>query len=277
MRNQLATADAVIARIAARQHGVVALAQLVDAGLTKSSISRRVRAGRLHRVFRGVYAVGHAGLSNEGWWMAAVLACGEGAALSHRSAAELWGMLDPFTRPVHVTVPGPGGRKQRAGIRIHRSTSLTDAVATRRGGIAVTAPARTIADLRATASAKVVRHAIREAEFRGLPIDAIGSDGTNSELERLFLRLCRRHGLQKPEPGVRIGPFTVDFLWRDRGLIVETDGYRGHRGRQAFEEDRARDNALMAMGYDVLRFTYRRVRYEPAAVAALVRARLSSV
>ena len=119
--------------------------------------------------------------------------------------------------------------------------------------------------------------AIRQADFIGLPIGDQGaeSDGTRSEGERRFLRLCRRHGVPKPEVNVRVGRFTADFLWREQRVVVETDGYASHRGRQAFEDDRARDNEVMALGYDVLRFSDDRIANEPAAVAALVAARLA--
>jgi predicted transcriptional regulator of viral defense system len=116
--------DVEIAKIAARQHGVITAAQLVASGLSDSTISERARRGLLHRVHRGVYAVGHPGLSREGRWMAAVLAYGEGAALSHTSAAALWGFLRPLDGPVHVSVPTYAGRRRRAGIRIHRCATL---------------------------------------------------------------------------------------------------------------------------------------------------------
>jgi very-short-patch-repair endonuclease len=269
--------DEIVARIAARQHGLVTIGQLHLAGLDKSAVARRVAAGRLHRVFRGVYAVGHAGLGNEGRWMAAVLACGDGAALSHRSAAELWRLLDPADGPIHVIVPVAGGRRGRDGLRIHRVPSLPTAATTRRDGIAVTTPARTLADLRTTLSHGELRTAVRQAEFLGLPIDphALVPDRTSSELERLFLRLVRRHRLPAAEVNARIAGLEVDFLWREQRLIVETDGYHYHRGSVAFEDDRARDNRLMSCGYDVLRFTYKRVVDEPDAVVALVRARLT--
>ncbi len=266
-----------MARIAARQHGIVSVGQLHAAGLDRNAIGRRVDAGRLHRVFRGVYAVGHTGLSNEGRWMAAVLACGEGAALSHRSAAELWEMLEPGVRPVDVTVPVAGGRRHRPGIRLHRSPSLTNDVTTVRRSIAVTTPARTIDDLRRGVSPKLVRRAIRQAEYDGLPIgeNAHQTCGTRSDLEAGFLRLCRRRGLPQPEVNVPIGRFTVDFLWREQGLVVETDTYRTHRGRQAFLDDRERANELASLGLDVLRFTDVRMENQPAQVVALVRARLN--
>jgi very-short-patch-repair endonuclease len=239
-------ADERIARIAARQHGVVTVAQLHAAGLDGSAIRRRVRAGRLHRVFRGVYAVGHTALGNEGRWMAAVLACGHGTALSHRSAAELLRLLDPAGGPIHITVPVAGGRRRRPGIRIHRIPSLPAAATTRRDGIAVTSPARTLVDLRSTVSRDEFRRAVRQAEFRRYSIDAhlLNPDRTASELERPFLRLVRRHRLPDPEVNAQVGGLEVDFLWREQRLIVETDGYRYHRGSAAFEADRERDNRL---------------------------------
>ena len=148
MAEKRANPDVEIAGIAARQHGVVTLGQLLRAGVSKDGVTGRVRSGRLHRIHRGIYAVGHPRLSNEGTWLAAVLGCGDGAALSHRSAAELWNLLPAHSGIVDVTVPGSGGRRARRGIRLHRSLSLTHAVATGRDGIRVTTPARTIADLR---------------------------------------------------------------------------------------------------------------------------------
>lgn len=251
--------DRGIARVAARQHGLITSAQLERVGLGRRGISKRVQVGRLHRLHRGVYAVGHASVGNEGRWLAAVLAYGPGAVLSHRSAAELWEMLPPADGPVHVTVPGDAGRKRRRGIEVHRSSVLSRRDCTRRQGIPVTSPARTLADLRGAVRAAQVRRALRQAEVLGLPLPARDGDHTRSELERRFLALCRRHGLPAPEVNVRIDDFLVDFLWRDRRLIVETDGYRYHRGRAAFEDDRARDLRLKLLGYDVLRLTERQL------------------
>jgi very-short-patch-repair endonuclease len=276
MREQVASADVEVARIAARQHGVVSQEQLVDAGLSTSAISRRVENGRLHRLHRGVYAVGHPGISHYGRWMAAALTCGEEAAVSHRSAAELWGLLKPAEGLIEISVPGGSGRARRSGIRLHRRTALRLAAITRRYGIPVTKPAQTIADLRSCISAEELRRAIRQADVLGLPIGLVADrDRTRSELERQFLRLCDRHGLPAPEVNVRIGPHLVDFLWCEQSLVVETDGYRYHRGRQAFEDDRSRDLDLHALGYDVLHFSYRQVSREPERVAAAVRDALS--
>jgi very-short-patch-repair endonuclease len=277
MRQESATPDMAIGQIAARQHGVVSFQQLMAAGVSASGISRRVSAGRLHRVFRGVYAVGHTRLSSEGRWMSAVLACGEGASLSHRTAAELWGLLPRRNGPTDVTIPGKGGRRPRRGIRLHRSPLLTPAVTTLLSGIAVTTPARTLADLRRVATRDELGRATRQAEVKGLPIGERGGavDLTRSELERRFLRLCHRRRLPTPEVNVRVGSFIVDFLWRDQRLIVETDGYRFHRGRSAFEADRARDIELKLRGYEVVRFTHRQVVDEAAGVAHTLRVLLA--
>jgi very-short-patch-repair endonuclease len=274
MRAESVNVDADVAAIAARQHGVVTLTQLKRAGVSESGIYRRLAAGRLHRVHRGVYAVGHCGLSQQGKCMAAVLACGDGAVLSHRSAAELWELLRPTEGPIHVTVPAAsGGRRKRRGLRIHRS-SLPAGDTTVRSGIPVTTPARTVADLKRAVPPATLRKAIREAEFRGLDLGNTDTDHTRSELERAFLRLCRRHRLPEPEVNVRVGGFTVDFLWRDQRLAVETDGYRAHRGRQAFEDDRERELALGMLGIRLRRFTDRQVHSRAGHVAAAVRAAL---
>jgi very-short-patch-repair endonuclease len=153
--------------------------------------------------------------------MAAVLACGADAVLSHGSAAELWELLPVGDGPVSVP-------------------------------------------------AAALRKAIREAEFRGLDLADTPTDHTRSELERAFLRLCRRFGLPEPEVNVRIGGFRVDFLWREQRVAVETDGYRVHRGRQAFEDDRERELALGMLGIRLRRFTDRQVHMRSAQVAAAV-------
>jgi very-short-patch-repair endonuclease len=278
MRQQGVNPDQIIARIAARQHGVISYVQLLWAGLSPSGISRRVQAGRLHRIHRGVYAVGHRRVTVEGRWMAAVLACGAGAALSQRSAAELWGLLPPRRGIVDVTVPVRGGRKGQRGIRLHRSPSLPSAI-TRRNGIAVTNPERTILDLRRVAASQEVEAAIAQAEVLRLPIgrhEGFLHEPTRSELERAFLRLCRRNGLPRPEVNVRLGRFRPDFLWRELALIVETDGWETHGTRSAFEADRARDAQLKMMGYAVVRFTYGQVVDEPAMVVRTLRTALAA-
>ena len=215
MREKLVNAaDRMVAVIAARQHGAISTAQLYAAGLTANGIARRVAAGRLHRVHRGVYAVGHAGLSREGAWMAAVVACGEGALLSHLSAAMLWGMLKSRQAAVHVSVPTPGGRARRKALHVHRCATLSPSHARLRSNIPVTSPARTLWDLRRVAPGDEFRRALRQAEFLRLPIHELEADRTRSELERRFLALCRRARLPAPEVNVRVGAFLVDLLWR---------------------------------------------------------------
>lgn len=267
----------MVARIAARQHGVVSVEQLRAARLDKRATSRRVQSGRLHAVHRGVYAVGHTKLSFEGRCMAAVLALGEGAVVSHQSAAALWGMLKPHSGPIHITLPGDSGRRPRCGITIHRSHSLIAGVSIVRNGIRVTKPARALRDMHRTVSDGTYRGAVRRSlDLRLISTDQLRSDEhlTRSELERLFLALCRRHRLPQPEVNARAGPYEVDFLWRTQGLIVETDGFRHHGDRSAFERDRARDAHLQGLGYRVLRFTHRQLTDDRSAVVAALRSLL---
>jgi very-short-patch-repair endonuclease len=275
--------DGLIAGIAGNQHGVVTRAQLVERGVSTSSISDRIAVRRLHRIHRGVYAVGHPTLSEKGRWMAAVLACGENAALSHTSAAELWGIRRRVRRlseaggdaglgPVHVSVPSTAGKRKRRGIVLHRSTTLMARHCTRRDVIPVTNPARTLADLRPLLSPAQFTAALREAEFLRLPIgDQHESGGARTELEDHMLALCRRHRLPKPEVNVRVSRYEVDFLWREQRLIIEVDGWDAHRTRSAFEEDRARDAHLALLGYEVVRFTWRRLTRDQSAVAKTIR------
>ncbi len=276
MAEKVACPDQKLSEIASRQHGVVTIGQLRAAGLTDDAVLGRVRQGRLHRVHRGVYAVGYRGTTCEHRWMAAALACRCGV-VSHRSAAALWGLLAAIDGSVDISVPGQTGRAKRQGIRLHRCPSLLATDMTRRRGIPVTSPVRTISDLRRVVSARELRRAIRQAEVFGLSIGpGTDRDRTRSDLERAFLQLCRRHRLPAPEVNVRAGPHLVDFLWRDRSLIVETDGYRYHRGRQAFEDDRARDLDLRARGFAVVRLSEKQVAEEPGLVAGILRAAVAT-
>ena len=267
-----------IAAIAGEQYGLVITIQLLELGLDKSAITRRVQAGLLHRIYRGVYAVGHLALSLEARWKAATLSCGEGAVLSHRSAAELWRMLEPSAGPIHVAVVTPGGRSPRQGIEIHRLPSLQSRDITIHNGIPATRPQQTLLDLRATIPPGELRLALRQAEYLKLPVDAsaIVPDRAASELELRFLALCRRHRLPAPETNVLIAGMRVDFLWRSARLIVETDGRAYHRGLVAATDDRARDARLAALGYEVWRLSWRQVVHERAATAKLIRQRLRS-
>jgi very-short-patch-repair endonuclease len=250
----------------------------------------------MHRVHRGVYALGHLALSPEARWMAAVLALDGGpggggsvlehwgAAVSHRSGLSLWSLLPANQAPSDVIVLGNGGRARRAGIHVHRSLSLVSGDVTLHRGIPVTTPARTIADLREAISTRrsgaipgrELRKAIRQANVLGLPVGPRDAKvRTRSDLEGDFLRLCRRHRLPRPEVNVRIGPYLVDFLWADRRLVVETDSYLYHRGEMAFQDDRARDLELMRRGFEVLRISELQLDEEPAHVAEVLAARLA--
>ena len=204
--------------------------------------------------------------------MAAVLASGNGAALSHRSAAALWGLLRPRGGPVDVSVLARSGRRRRVGIRTHTSRSLRSGMLTKRLNIPVPTPARTIEDLRRTAPAWEVRRATRQAEFLKLPLGPdIRTDRTRSDLETDFLAICRRHRLPRPEVNVKVGRLTVDFLWREERLAVETDFYDYHRGRVAFRDDRARDLELRRHGYAVRRYSEELVNERAAEVVADLR------
>lgn len=272
-------ADVRIGRTARGQHGIVTTRQLEAAGLSSAAISKRVRSGRLYRIHQGVYSVGHDGLGEEQRWMAAVLACGPGAVLSHGSAAVHWNLLRPLEGPIDVTVPTHAGRKRRRGIRLHRCVSLGTGATFRthgwekrpvvvRRGIPVTTVARTLEDLRhSDLRSSLVRRAIRQAEFLQLPLGNIETDRTRSDLERDFLRLCRRYRLPLPEVNVPVGHMTVDFLWRSAMLVVETDSYVTHGGTIAFEDDRQRDLELRRFGYTVHRFSERQLELDPDAIA----------
>jgi very-short-patch-repair endonuclease len=270
--------ERAMSRLAQRQHGIVSFAQLVAAGIKPDAITLRVRAGRLHRLYRGVYAVGHAKVSRHGRWLAAVLACGPGAVLSHRAAAALWDLRRWSGYP-EVTVPTTAGRRRQHGIILHRSSTLTPRETTTREGIPVTAPSRTLADLRRVVWSDQHRAALRRAEILRLDVGAQARtepDPERSELERAFLRLCRHHSLPRPRTQVIIGPCTVDFLWDPASLVVETDGWETHGTKSAFEDDRERDAYLKRQGFEVLRFSYRQVTREPEVVAATLRSALQA-
>ena len=205
--------------------------------------------------------------------------------MSHRSALSLWGLLPDNLARCDVIVAGDGGRARRAGIRVHRSLSLVSGEVTLNRSIPVTTPARTIADLRDAISVRrrgaisdrELRKAIRQANVLGLPISAKDAKvRTRSDLEEDFLRLCRRHRLSPPEVNVRIGPYLVDFLWRGKRFVVETDSYLYHRGEAAFQDDHARDLELMRRGFEVLRLSELQLDEEPKQVARVLAAKLMS-
>jgi very-short-patch-repair endonuclease len=240
--------------------------------------------GRLHGVHRGVYAVRYPTLTRNGRFMAAVLACGEGAALSHFSAAVLWGMLNEWGGAIHVT---SDARRRRPGLVVHEA-SLGGGEVRKRAGIPVTAPARTLIDLADVAPRRTLERAIDEAEYlrldctglaprhgrRGngtlssvLAVHRPGSTRTRSELEEMFIRLCDSHGLPRPEVNVHVEGYECDFVWREQRLIVETDGAAAHSGERRRVRDLERDAELAAAGWRVIRITYERLLREPERVA----------
>jgi very-short-patch-repair endonuclease len=245
-------------------------------------------------VHRGVYAVGRRQLTQKGRWIAALLACGQGAALSHDSAAELWGLVKANRRdesaesdPIHVTVPGDS--RSRKGIKVHRRKAVN---ATTRHGIRVTTPAQTLidvapewdrreleqaigeADLRRICSLKALRTSASNAGRAGAPLRAVIEPltfrVTQSELERAFLRLVAKAGLPLPDTQARFGNTRVDFWWSDAGLVVETDGAQFHANAIQQTEDRKRDHAHIRAGRIPLRVTHWQVFKEPAETTALL-------
>jgi very-short-patch-repair endonuclease len=270
--------------LAARQHGVVTTAQLVAVGLGRGAIAHRVRRGWLVPLFRGVYRVGPIA-APRGREMAAILACGPSAALSHHTAAALW-EIRPHTGDVHVTVSGRQPRN-KPGLHIHRSHSLDAAV---RDGLPLTTPARTLIDLAPLLRQHELDRAIEQTQILGLATrnEIAGQlDGrrgarslqaaledepslTRSEAERRLLDLVREARLPRPETNAMVGGYEVDMLWGKQRLVVEVDGYAFHSGRAAFERDRRRDAALQAAGYRVIRFTWRQITRESHAVVAML-------
>lgn len=296
--------DREIAAIALRQHGLVTLPQLEGLGMDRKTVQGWAARGRLHRVHQGVYAVGHAVSTSEKRYLAAVLASGPGAVLSHRSAAALWGLREDRRNSIDVTAPNRRGRIP-AGIDAHRDGSVTAVDRTEMDGIPCTTVARTLLDLAAVAPVWELRKAIAEAEVlrlldqtavhslikrsrgrRGIArlrmlLDEIHplTKRTRSEMERLFLAMCKRSGLPTPEVNVTLEVnrkiLMPDFLWRDAGLIVEADSRRYHDTDSAFQSDRRREQRLMRAGWRVVRCTWEQVEHEPRALAETIRALLS--
>jgi hypothetical protein len=207
--------------------------------------------------------------------LAAVLAAGDGAVLSHSSAAALWQFLRPTPGPVHVTLGAPIHRKPRPGLRFHRSRTLSSHEITRRHDIAVTTPARTIADIRGEVEPYLFRRALRQAELAGHRVPHLSATKrTRSDLELLFLGLCDRHALPRPLVNRRVHGHRVDFWWPEQRLVVETDSWEYHRGSVAFEDDHERDLELRAHGIATRRYTGDQLEAAPEAVAADLRVAL---
>jgi predicted transcriptional regulator of viral defense system len=290
--------DEAIAARAGRQHGVVSRAQLVELGLGAGAIKHRVSIGRLQPMYRGVYAVGHRALRREAWWLAAVLAAGPGAALSYRSAAELWGMRNSSRARTEVSVSRH--RRSTARIEVHVVDMQADEVVVNRG-VPVTTPARTLLDLAAVLSPQHLKAAFDEAEVRRLTsptsLDALVAryprrNGTaairrvlkkhndrgvaipTSILERRFLAVLDARGLPRPEINRLSDHGELDATWREQRVIVECDSFATHGTREAFERDRAKDRALQAAGWRVVRVTWRQLIDDADVVARQIAALL---
>ncbi len=286
----------------ASQEGVAALAQLVALGFGDAAVRKRARAGRLHRIYRAVYALTPPSLLPlKGRYLAAVLACGPDAVLSHRSAADLHGLRKTDRAPIDVIVPGRSARSHD-GIDLHRSTTLTAPDITIAGAIPVTTVARTVLDLAAVVRRRPVERALDQAEILNvfdlralndqlarnphhpgaavlkaiLATHTAGSTVTWSDLEELCLEVTRAAGVPAPElqawvdPGDGEPPIRPDFVWRAQRVAVEADGFGTHKTRHAFEDDRRRDQRLISAGWRPVRVTQRQLKTERLRIVALL-------
>jgi very-short-patch-repair endonuclease len=255
----------------------------------------------LHRIHRGVYAVGHRKLTLKGVWMSAVLACGDNALLSHRAALALWDIRRSESGMIDVTVPGSTGKPGPQGVRVHSTVALHPNDMSAVDSIPVTSLAWTVVDFAGIAQRQQVRSVLEALERRGVYIgreldellrrtpnrkgvktlrlaiaDLTGpAPWLQSELEEFFRELIRDSDLPDYEANAMVEGMVVDALWRKERLIVELDGFGFHKGRRSFEDDRRRDAKLQVAGYRVLRITQWRLTHEPHAVLADIRALLS--
>jgi hypothetical protein len=288
-----------MAELAGRQHGVVARPQLPELGLSRHAVGRLLERGRLHVVHRGVYAVGYRKLTRRGAWIAAVMAAGEGAVLSHRSAAALWGIRETARPVIDVTVPRD---VRRARLCVHRTALPPDEVTTH-DAIPVTTPARTLLDLATVLDEHKLARAAERAEAlrltsptsladlverypkrpgtpnlkRLIEENKIVPTTTANDLERRFLTFLDANELPRPLVNESLDPHkTPDFRWTDARLVIELDGFESHGTRAAFERDRARDRALLARGWRVARITKRQLEDAPAEIADQLKTLLRS-
>jgi hypothetical protein len=292
-----------IQALAGRQHGVVARRQLLRLGLGADAIHHRLTNGRLVPVQRGVYALGHAELRREGRMLGVVLRYGDEAVVSHRSAAAVWGIRPWSGTFVELTLPGRGGTKKRPGRLLHRSGDLPDHELTVERGIPTTTLPRTLLDLAAVVPPHHLRRAVERAEQAELfdlcavlrvldahpgrpgrrPLTALladyrdhGDTVTRSDLEAIMLQVCLDHGLPRPEVNRYDGVRESDFRWSTHRLVVEVDSWTFHgRTRRSFDDDRARDRALLREGWRVARFTDRQILADRAGIARELAALLS--
>lgn len=292
-RGRTATLRAVA--VASAQWGVISLQQLSDCGVDADAACRWRRAGRLHTIHLGVYALGHSSVPIEGRLTAALLHAGPEAALSHATAAWWWGLIDPEPTVIDVSAPGRCGSPD--GVRVHHPRVIDR---TRWRRLPVTAVPRTLRDLAAESSVQLVRRALAQADYRGLlvveDVAAVCGQGrhgtarlrdalehheprlamTRSELERRFLELCEAAGIKLPEVNAVVEGWTVDALWRRERVVVELDGRDNHSSPGQMERDRRKDLRLRAAGYVVVRYTWAQIIFEAPAVMADLRAILSS-
>jgi very-short-patch-repair endonuclease len=277
-----------IAALAARQYGHVTRAQLVELGLGRGAIDGRIEAGKLIAVHAGVYAVGHEQTAAVARAAAAVLACGPGAALSHSSAASLWGIGKRWDFPLEVTVPGD---RRRQGIRIHRCTTLTRKDIRRHLGIRVTSPARTVLEIAPRLTDQALARAVNDARLgrhlrltdldellertphhpgarRLRPFADTRQAPTRSGWEDKLTGFAERFDLPTPRINAHVAGWEVDAVFDDERLIVELDGWETHQDRRSFETDRERDAATLAAGFATVRVTWDRFHNAPAREAA---------
>ena len=292
MRDEVAT-DHLIAALADRQYGIVTHRQLVALGVSGSAIGRRADTGRLHRRYRGVYAVGYRRAGIEAAWWAAVLAYAPDGVLSFASAGAAFGITR--SHALHVTVAG-AGRKRRSGITLHQRRSLPLDEITELDGLRITTPARTLLDLAASGLNRTrlelavdraeQRRLLDFADLRKLLARYPGRPGTRSlkavlatysdpldlrsELEELVLELCDAHGLPRPLVNSVIEGGVRDCCWPSRRLVVKADSYTWHRSPAALSADRERDVELTLAGWRVMRFTYAQVTRRRAWVARAI-------
>jgi hypothetical protein len=274
--------DAVIANLAGRQHGRVAGWQLRSMGIGRGAIQARVRNGRLHRLYPDVYAVGHVVTTLRGNWMAAVLACGPEAVLSHVDAARLRGVLRGVgSGPIHVTVPR--ARKGHDGIRVHRVRSLDPRDHGRLHGVPVTSLARTLLDLAEVLPPTRLARVVEEAErlhlfdlgaIRSVIDRSPGRRGrraliagcrealeearyAKSDPERELLEVCRDVGAPLPALNAMVAGEMVDAHFAGTNVVIEYQSWEWHRTREALERDSAKALRLQAAGYRVVPVTKR--------------------
>jgi predicted transcriptional regulator of viral defense system len=286
-RPRAAELHRAIAALAARQHGVVSRRELLLLGFEPGAITRLIGAGRLHPIQRGVYAVGHRLTSRKGRWMAAVLAGGGNAVLSHFSAAELWRLLKPAGRLPEVTIRE--SRRSRPGLRFHSSPLPADEVG-RRDGIPVTVTARTLLDIAPGLTAVRLKSAVDAAEGRQLGGELSLADLLDRYPRRAGTAAIRRVladgriGLDVPREELELrfadvgGRWLeVDCAWRSARLVVELDSRAHHENSTAFEADRERDQALIAAGWRVMRVTWRQLHDASARIARDIEMALGTV